>query len=420
MKKLLLALSLLLFSVNVSAQQTINANYTFVPNASIGSQIANSGSTGTTVHKIAKLNASAQAVIATTSDTSGLMGIVAFGAGTTGNATIVKVGQATCVFDGATTAGDYVIESVTVNGDCHDGGSSVPSSQSIGRVLSTNGSAGTYNVFVSTGGDSLNVLFENNGTPNSSQTILNCVNSSGAAGITCTNTSGGIWSFSLANTVGGGASTLTVTFTSPAQGDYVCENSSVIPINCIAGVGVNPQTGTTYTVLGGDGGTSDRGKFITVSNTSAVAVTLPQAGTTGFSNGIFFTIKNVGAGAVTITPTTSTIDGVSTLKLLKYQSATIFSDGTNYFSTVRGYSYAVSGSISGAIVGIGCDTGTVTINGAATGMTVLVTPNTYPGAGLTWSGYVSSSNTITVQVCSDVTVTPTASTYNVSLFTVSQ
>src|SRR5207249_3103167 len=51
-----------------------------------------------------------------------------------------------CVFDGATTAGDYVTISSTTAGDCHDAGATFPTSggQVLGRVLSTNGAGGTY------------------------------------------------------------------------------------------------------------------------------------------------------------------------------------------------------------------------------------------------------------------------------------
>ena len=64
---------------------------------------------------------------------------------TSGSAQIAISGKASCVFDGATTAGHYVQISST-SGDCHDTGSaSYPSSgQVLGRVLSTNGSGGTY------------------------------------------------------------------------------------------------------------------------------------------------------------------------------------------------------------------------------------------------------------------------------------
>lgn len=89
---------------------------------------------------------------------------------------------------------------------------------------------------------------------------------------------------------------------------------------------VNAQTGTTYTIL-----QTDCSKLVTLSNAAAVAVTLPQAGTAGkFFGGCFFDIENKGVGRVTITPTTSTINGASTLVLGTNQGARVTSDGTNY------------------------------------------------------------------------------------------
>ena len=109
-------------------------------------EIANAGSTGTTLNKLAKLTgAPSTAVIATTSDTSGVVGVVIGGAGTTASAQIAVHGRASCIFDGATTAGDYVQISSTSTGDCHDAGSSYPAAgQVLGRVLSTNGTGGTF------------------------------------------------------------------------------------------------------------------------------------------------------------------------------------------------------------------------------------------------------------------------------------
>src|SRR4030095_16861877 len=68
------------------------------------------------------------------------------GAGTTGNAQIARIGTASCDFDGPTTAGDYVQISSATAGACHDAGATFPTAggQVLGRVLSTNGAAGTY------------------------------------------------------------------------------------------------------------------------------------------------------------------------------------------------------------------------------------------------------------------------------------
>jgi hypothetical protein len=92
---------------------------------------------------------------------------------------------------------------------------------------------------------------------------------------------------------------------------------------------VNAQTGTTYTIL-----TGDCGKLVTFSNGSAVAVTLPQA-SASFPSGWWMDVQNRGAGTVTITPTTSTIDGAASIALTQNQGVRIVSDGTNYF-TMRG------------------------------------------------------------------------------------
>lgn len=117
---------------------------------SVLSEIANAGTTGTTVNKLAKLSgAPSTAIIAATTDTGGIIGIVIGGAGTTGNAKIAVNGQASCAFDGATTAGDYVQISSGTGGDCTDAGATKPTAgQIIGRVLSTNGSAGTYTIVI--------------------------------------------------------------------------------------------------------------------------------------------------------------------------------------------------------------------------------------------------------------------------------
>jgi len=89
----------------------------------------------------------------------------------------------------------------------------------------------------------------------------------------------------------------------------------------------NSQTGTTYTVVN-----DDNGKLISFNNASDIAVTLPDAAGTGFDNGWYAFVQNTGVGTVTITPTTSTIDGAATLVLTTDQGALIASDGTNYFS----------------------------------------------------------------------------------------
>lgn len=87
----------------------------------------------------------------------------------------------------------------------------------------------------------------------------------------------------------------------------------------------NTQTGTTYTYL-----ITDNGKHVTHSNASSIAGTLPQATATTFVDGFEMLVENVGAGTLTITPTTSTINGAASITLPTGTYAIVTSDGTNY------------------------------------------------------------------------------------------
>lgn len=108
---------------------------------------------------------------------------------------------------------------------------------------------------------------------------------------------------------------------------------------------VNPQTGAAYTIA-----SSDLGKLITLSNAGAIAVTLPRCGVT-FKSGFWFDIQNTGAGAATITPTVSTIDGAASLSLTTAQGARVVCNAAGNYATMRGITAAVAG------------VGTVTNNG---------------------------------------------------------
>lgn len=128
------------FDLTTSAAQTL--------------EMCNDGTIGTSLNFLAKLNGAATscAVKAAASDTSGILGIVVAGSGTTGNAVIAYRGYASCSFDGSTTAGDYVQISASNAADCRDAGATYPSSgQVLGHVLTTNTGAGTYSVLL--GGD---------------------------------------------------------------------------------------------------------------------------------------------------------------------------------------------------------------------------------------------------------------------------
>lgn len=85
---------------------------------------------------------------------------------------------------------------------------------------------------------------------------------------------------------------------------------------------VNAQVGTTYTVLA-----SDAGKLVTLSNASAIAVTVPSG---VFTSGQFADFENKGAGDVTITPTSATINGAANFVLHAGQGLRMVFDATNF------------------------------------------------------------------------------------------
>jgi len=110
--------------------------------------------TGTANNLLVKFSGAAKAVTATTVDTASAIGIcqnvTGYSCGTSGTGAIAIGGQVSCTFDGATTAGDWVVVSTSVNGNCHDSGDSgttVPTGvEVVGVILSTNAAGGTYAV----------------------------------------------------------------------------------------------------------------------------------------------------------------------------------------------------------------------------------------------------------------------------------
>ncbi len=124
------------------------------PGASSAAPVAillpNSGSTGTTVNKLAKVNSDGTVVVTPTSATVGALGVVTAGAGTTGSATIQLIGATTCVFDNSVTAGDFIGISSGTAGDCTDLGSTFPSDKAVLGIVTDTAAAGTRNVILQT------------------------------------------------------------------------------------------------------------------------------------------------------------------------------------------------------------------------------------------------------------------------------
>ena len=123
--------------------------------------VANNATTPTILNSLTMFTgAPSTATVAPTSAITGVQGIVVENAGVTGTAVIQQTGTASCNFDGATIAGDYVQISTSVAGDCHDSGFAPPliapgGTQLIGIVLSTNSGSGAYTIALSAYGSAI-------------------------------------------------------------------------------------------------------------------------------------------------------------------------------------------------------------------------------------------------------------------------
>lgn len=166
----------------------------------------------------------------------------------------------------------------------------------------------------------------------------------GVAANICTDADGN------ATTVGCSSNPGTVTSVdgSASNGVETIQGGSVAAITSAGTVrGAMPVrivTAATDTIL-----TTDRGKLVSFNRATAIAVTLPQSSSPNFPSAFYFCAGNIGAGTVTITPTTSTIDGAANVALTTNQGVCVFADGTNYF-LMRGMGGA-TGSAGGALTG---------------------------------------------------------------------
>lgn len=90
---------------------------------------------------------------------------------------------------------------------------------------------------------------------------------------------------------------------------------------------INAQTNTTYTLIA-----SDASKLVTLSNSSAITLTIPSA---VFTAGQQINIQQLGAGQVTVVGDgTSTFTGTGTKLRVQYSAATIVCTGTNTFTLI--------------------------------------------------------------------------------------
>ena len=132
---------------------------------------------------------------------------------------------------------------------------------------------------------------------------------------------------------GGGAGTVLVSGT-PTSGQIATwTNSTTIQGVTALPTSMNIKT-VDFTIQ-----SAMQGQVVQINKASAQATALPQA-IGAFASGFSVTLENIGAGVVTITPTTSTINGAASITLAQYDSVFVVSDGANYFAM---YSKAASG-----------------------------------------------------------------------------
>jgi hypothetical protein len=236
-------------------------------NTGFVTEVTNSAAALTAGHLVKLSGAPSTTVTAATTDTDGIIGIVINSPAGGATSKVAVSGQASCVFDNSTVAGDFVTISTGTAGDCHDAGATRPAtSQTIGWVLAS-GSAGTYAVNLELGASSASSgATSGSGTTNyvarwTSSTAL------GIGALYDTGTLVSIGTTSTASMLGvyGGVSIGT-----SYMGTAAPANGAIIQGN--VGIGTTGPTSNLY-VLGGTGTASvsaDTGSIATFASNSTV------------------------------------------------------------------------------------------------------------------------------------------------------
>jgi hypothetical protein len=145
---------------------------------------------------------------------------------------------------------------------------------------------------------------------------------------------------------GGGASGVPARIAGGLTGQSLVSTDSAASAFASPGVGGRTVSGTSDPVLCDSGTTlRDRGTTIQYTSASSIAVTLPQAGSTGCSSDFVYSAFQTGAGTQTITPTpTSTINGQTTLQIIQNAWCSVSSpDNSNYLARCANYIKASTG-----------------------------------------------------------------------------
>jgi hypothetical protein len=120
----------------------------------------------------------------------------------------------------------------------------------------------------------------------------------------------------------------------PTSTDTLTNKTLTAPVATVA---LNAQTGTTYTFV-----LSDASKFVTCSNASAIAVSIPTNASVAFPTGTVINVQQIGAGQVTIaaaTPGTTTVTSAGITSATpktraQYSAVTCIKTGTDTWTVV--------------------------------------------------------------------------------------
>lgn len=93
---------------------------------------------------------------------------------------------------------------------------------------------------------------------------------------------------------------------------------------------LNAQTGTTYTLA-----LTDNGRLVTLSNASAITLTVPTNASVAFATGAVINIQQIGAGQVTVAGAGGvTVTGTGTKLRTQYSAAALVKTGTDSWTLI--------------------------------------------------------------------------------------
>jgi hypothetical protein len=187
----------------------------------------------------------------------------------------------------------------------------------------------------------------------------------------------------------------------------------------LRGKPINAQTGTTYTTV-----LTDAGKIVTLSNGSAIALTVPTNASVAYPTGSCIELWQIGAGTVTVAGDTGvTVNSLSgTLTLAgQYAQAVLIKTGTNtwLFTRVSTTSSGIASTIVDAKGDLIAATAADTVDRLAVGTNgQVLTADSGQSTGLKWGAapglVLLESETASASASLDFTAFSSA--YDVYLF----